>query len=467
MPRLTEMMLLRILIAARFLFCAFRGADQTITIDEAMTFNLFIDGPWSLLYATYDANNHVLYTILAKACTRLFGVSEFALRVPSLFAGLFLMLAVVELLKRASSPWFRTAAFLAIALHPVLLDLSIAARGYSLSIACLLWGMIWALRGHELWASVLFGLAVSANLGVAFPILAFIVCSVVVDATGTNRIRHLLRLTLPALLCFLAICALPLWTAQRESFYAGYDSLRTALDSYVYTSIHARPDDEGLFGTGEAARVIAFGILPLTLAALLMIAWLHRSRKANLLPLATLVVTAFGFVLAHVGLGVAYPADRSCLFFIPLLCVAWAIGFSEVSNRAMQCIQLALCAAMVAQFATQLHGSYFQFWSQEIENRRMVEILRDATKSCPDHSVLVSATFYHQPTLEFYRTQLPLKALQPVEHVEEPQLTGHDFYVLNRPAQESLTGLRILHKNEDAGFVMASSPVAASCIQVR
>src|SRR5215467_13074818 len=47
-------------------FCTYRALTQSIVHDEGFSFQRFVSGPWSNVYSTYDANNHVLNTLLAK-----------------------------------------------------------------------------------------------------------------------------------------------------------------------------------------------------------------------------------------------------------------------------------------------------------------------------------------------------------------------------------------------------------------
>lgn len=65
----------------------YRAWTQSITYDEAITYNTFVVGPMGRAFAGDNANNHVLFTIFAKVTTRAFGISELALRLPSIAAG--------------------------------------------------------------------------------------------------------------------------------------------------------------------------------------------------------------------------------------------------------------------------------------------------------------------------------------------------------------------------------------------
>src|SRR5580658_2980861 len=96
---------------ARFAVCCYRAVHQAVVVDEATTYNKFISGPWRQLFGRYDANNHILSSIMVKLSVSLGGLSPFKLRLPSLIAGFFLVLGAFWLLRRVDSSPLRWAAF--------------------------------------------------------------------------------------------------------------------------------------------------------------------------------------------------------------------------------------------------------------------------------------------------------------------------------------------------------------------
>jgi hypothetical protein len=449
-------------VALRFLFCCYRAHQQAISIDEAITYNTFVDGSWRTFFRAFDPNNHILHTVLARISCAVFGVSELSLRLPSLIAGAALLWLTFRILQRFSIPpiwrWF---AFLAVALHPLLLDFSIAARGYSLSIAFLLLGFEFILLGHSRSAGISLGLAIASNLSAIFPAIALALTAPPLLGTRPKDVwLRFSQIAGWAAAVAVALCYMPLRSATRESFTTGYQSLRQALESYAYTSIHAKPDDPGFMGTRETARILVFWILPVVLLALTAVA-ARRAKdghRAETLPLAATLLTAFGFLVANFLFQSPYPADRACLFFVPMLGFAWAAGFARIPSRFAQALSFGLAAVVVAQFATQLHGSYFQFWPGQIDDKKMISILARSTANCPASSITIHGSTAYLPTLEFYRKQHPLRALKPVELREYPELQGADFYALQYPDRAALgrSGLRILHENTLVDFVLAS-----------
>ena len=125
-----------------------------------------------------DASNHVLYSILAKTCITLFGLTEFTLRIPSLLGGLLYLLAVFRLSRRLlGEGWLLLLPVALLSLNPLVMDLMSAARGYGLALGLFLWALDQALGYVEapgrgaLVRKVAIGLAlaVAANLTLLLP----------------------------------------------------------------------------------------------------------------------------------------------------------------------------------------------------------------------------------------------------------------------------------------------------------
>ena len=173
-------------IALFLLICLFavniyRGATQAITCDEGTTYLLFIRGAFSDAWAKYNANNHLLFTYLAATSIRIFGVSDFAFRLPSIFAGGLYLIAAYRICRNAFQygPLFLLAVCL-LSLNPFVLDFLSAARGYGMATSFLLCSIYYFLQldlrspqKKILWKlGVTAGLAVGANLTLFFPIIA-------------------------------------------------------------------------------------------------------------------------------------------------------------------------------------------------------------------------------------------------------------------------------------------------------
>jgi 4-amino-4-deoxy-L-arabinose transferase-like glycosyltransferase len=403
--------------------CCYRAAHQAIIIDEATTYNQFVSGPWRKLFGRYDANNHILSSIMIKLSVTLGGLSEFNLRLPSLIAGFFLTVGVFWLLRRVESRTIRWVAFALVCLHPMLLDFSIAARGYSLSLAFFVWALYFCLERRYLPAGFLLGLSMSANLATLFPFLALVTAVTLLE----RRMKPLLNLLVPALLLGALISGPSLRRAHRDDFYIGYPEFRTAVTSFVFTSLHARPDREGILGDRTAAeRIGTFG-LPLFLALAAGASLLAKDRR-ELIPFLTLTITIFGLILARWLFRLNYPADRTCLYFVILGAVVWAFAADVFEHRLFWLVPAVL---LLIQFSIQLQTRYFQFWRVEADDKIIAGLIQRASAGQPANSLAISTSWMHQPALEFYRRYLHITALKPVERLDPAPLTGFDFYVLS------------------------------------
>src|SRR3954451_13903532 len=122
-----------ILLAIVFVADVYRAALQSLTIDEAFSYNLYFSKPIHEALTFYDANNHVLYTVLAKIAITVFGNAEWVLRLPSLLGALLYLIVVYRLCWwLVPDRWFAFLGLALLCLNPYLLDFQSAARGYGL-----------------------------------------------------------------------------------------------------------------------------------------------------------------------------------------------------------------------------------------------------------------------------------------------------------------------------------------------
>jgi hypothetical protein len=453
-----EKILALICALARLAVCCYRAVHQSIIVDEATTYNKFVSGPWRKLFGRYDANNHILSSIIVKLTVTLGGLSPFMVRLPSLIAGFLLTLGVFWLLKRVESWPLRWAGFALICLHPLLFDFSIAARGYSLSLAFFVWGLYFCMERRYLLAGALLGLSIASNLAILFPVLALIVAIV----NQERKIQPVLNLALPAILLAVLLTGPSLRRAHKDDFYTGYPDFRTAVASLASTSLHARADRDGILGDRNTAERIGIIGLPIFLLLGGGAALFTKDRR-QLIPLITLALTIFGLILARWLFDVSYPSDRTCLYFVILAAVAWAEAGDVLKSRSLQAIWMLPAILLIVQFSTQLQMQYFQFWRVEADDQIIARLLQESTQNKPDNSIALSASWMHQPTLEFYRRYLRISALKPVERFDPTPLTGFDFYLLSWGDVDrgKQAGLRTIFADPDVEVMLATSSAAS------
>jgi hypothetical protein len=337
-----------------------------------------------------------------------------------------------------------------------LLDFSIVARGYSLSLAFFVWALYFSMERRYLAAGVLLGLSLASNIAILFPILALIVAIALLD----RGIKPLLNLALPALLLGALFTYPSLRRAQKEDFYTGYPDFRWATTSFIYTSFHAIPDRMGIMGGRTAAENIGIVGLPVFLLALAGTSFFVKDRR-QLISFLVFTITIFGLIVAHWMFKVNYPSDRTCLYFVVLAAVSWAVAGDVFKSRlVVQAVWTIPAILLLIQFSSQLQMQYFQFWRVETDDQRMAELIQKASAGKPENSLTVGSSWMHQPALEFYRQYLHITALKPVERYDPIPLTGFDFYVLSWGDVERAkqANLRTVFADPYAEVVLAVPP---------
>ena len=199
-----------------FAFTAYRAYIQAFTIDEAFTYINYVQHGWQgIFHGPFDANNHILYSILEKFCKQWFGMSELSLRVPALLGAALFLWSTAELCTMlVPGLWFSILSFAVVVGSPLTLDFLSAARGYGLALALLAFALLhwleWledAKTGRIVIASAALGLSVAANLIFAFAAIATLSVAIL---NLLKKPKLIPAAVLPAILIPLALWSLDL-----------------------------------------------------------------------------------------------------------------------------------------------------------------------------------------------------------------------------------------------------------------
>ena len=466
-----------LVLAVVFAANVYRARTQSFTADEAVTYNNYVSAPLRATLTDFDANNHVLNTLLEKVSVALFGASELTLRLPSLAGGALYLAAVFLLCRRL----FGQGALLVVsvatlALNPFVLDFLSAARGYGMAAALFLWAIEFLLRyfdqartEHLYRASLALGLAVAANLTLAFPGIALVCLGAAVLVRRREWSALVDQFLLPGFLAAFILLAIPLSHARIGNFYVGAQSLTETLESLVVSSLfHNSPRWSG---PGQPLRDWLYRssmrLVPAALAScVLVLGWLlWRRRRAQWSPEQCVLALCAGawlgsillVVAAHLGLGVPYPITRTGLYLIPLFCLtSFALMRMAAGNRwaartlvPAGAVFFSLCAI---QFARQWNTKYYAEWlfdSRTKEIVRMIDGMRDRSRA----SVSVSATWPTATTVDFYRRTRQLEWLDlKFRHVDKAPA---EYYILTGDDLQLAEKLEVVFRDDFAGVVLA------------
>jgi hypothetical protein len=466
-----------LLLAVVFAANVYRARTQSFTADEALTYNNYVSAPLRATLTDYDANNHVLNTLLEKVSAALFGASEFTLRLPSLAGGALYLAAVFLLCRRL----FGEGALLAVsvatlALNPLVLDFLSAARGYGMALGLFLWAIEFLLRyfdqarpEHLYRASLALGLAVAANLTLAFAGVALVsLCgAVLVRRRQWSALAD--QFLLPGFLAAFILLAIPLSHARSAHFYVGAQSLTETLESMVVSSLcrnsPSPPEPEQslrdwLFRS--ISRLVP-AVLALCVPVLGWLLWRRRrepwpaEQRLFALCAGALLGSILLLVAAHLGVGVPYPVPRTGLYLIPLFCLT-SFALMKLAGRNRWAARTLVPAGAVffslcaIQFARQWNTKYYEEWlfdSRTKEIVQMIDGLRDRSRA----SVSVSVTWPVAATVDFYRRtrQLEWLDLKPRHEDKGPA----EYYILAADDLQLAEKLEVVFRDDFAGVVLA------------
>lgn len=405
-----------------------RAVRIPFTHDESKSYLNFIGRSYGHIltpYAPNAANNHVLNSLLARTSALAFGPSEWALRLPNVLAFALYLGCALWLARRFSSG-VAAACFCALfAGNPFLLELFALARGYGLGLGFLAAflvllvaieerpdrGLPWALA-----AGASAALSITANFTFLLPTGALLLVAAI-------RLRHRSWTIVTGVLSPLLLLAVAVgpWIAKlkaRGQFYTGgsIGFVHDTLGSLVDVSVAE-------WGRGPAARSAAWVVLLLCtllgVAALLLRSCAGGKRIAGLVVPA-LFLAAIGSIVQHATLGTPYLADRTAVFFLPLLAACGAAGVdvfasaaASTSRAAGRAIGLALAAAVAWNAARSANVDHAQLWRYDADAARVVADLTSLHET-GETRIHLGGNWVFEPALNFYRETRRLAWLDPV-----------------------------------------------------
>jgi len=454
----------------------YRASTQSITYDEAVTYDAFVVGPLGNAFTGYNANNHVLFSVLAKFTTAALGPSELGLRLPSVLAG-WVYFVVVFLLCRhlfGRGPIFWLAA-VALACNPLVLDFLSAARGYGVALALFMVALYQVVvilvssssshggagRGRWVVVSLALGGAVSANLTFLFPAVGLGMAALTltaVDTLGAGRASlwrfartTVLSLAGPGPVMAAVLLVVPLTLAEREHFTYGASGLSETVTSLVNLSVWHHPTGWYIDTVGEmVGSVVSTYLVPLTLATLFATAGIIgaravRARKSSvltaqdralLLLAGTLTITLAQLVAVHYLWDVPYPLDRTGLYFVPMFVlvpplVADRAGVWRRGSRVVRGCSLVFLSLLLSLFLAQFNMTQYGMWRFDAGTRTLYEITARWPDTGRDASFRIAASWLLRPSLNHYRFVDPTSRVVSVsDGVAGVQPTQFDFAVV-------------------------------------
>jgi hypothetical protein len=399
-----------------------RASTQSLTHDEALTYNDFVTRSWYGVFTTYYPNHHILHTVLVKLVTSVFGVSELTLRLPAILGGVLYAICSARLTARLLGRNVWAAVTLALlVLNPYVVDFLVASRGYALALAFFVWHIDELLLGRSIRASLLAGLAVCANVTFLFAVAATTLARLLLHR-DRRFLANSVRLVLPGMAIFGAICGAAVSSARKDQFFIGTESLWEMASDLMTVSFR--------YGSRD--------YLPLALPALIVagcaaLAALFAKATPAAVPrffaLSSLLVIA-ELVAVHVATGLLYPTPRTGLYLVVLGTLLLSTGAAASERRLLLVPLFAIAIAYAAQLPTR---SFYE-WRYDAATARLFEQVLATT---PPAGMRICADWPYEPTLNFYRGLRNAKMIEPIERDTFEQC---DFALVN--VRERFVGTR-------------------------
>ncbi len=320
--------------AAIFVYLVLRVVSVPITIDEALSWTWHVSGDWvRIALMQTDGlpdNNHVLFSLLSKLSVTAFGLSEFALRLPTLVGASLFLLAINVLLKRMTAGWMQPLGVAVIALNPYLVDFFTVARGYGLALGLSMLGLVFvstsigdasrdaALRAGRI-GVLCFALAALAHLSFLLAAVAVIPILTVKwqgrasSLNSTGWFHSAWAFSWPSIPLFLYLIR-PITVIRKAGLFAlseenGFWQVTVA--SLVRSTVQ---DPDAAMQTQVLLAWIVLTVFTFLIAMMRV-----QARQSFVVTVSAIIgVVAITSVLQHHALGVALLEGRRALLFIPL-----------------------------------------------------------------------------------------------------------------------------------------------------
>ena len=336
-----------------------RAVVQSITVDEAMTYNIFV---YNRLLFLAHTNNHILNSLLMYMCTKVLGVSQFTARLPALIGAALYITAAYRLCRLLGGPLISQVVLLVcLVYNPFIFDYLVAARGYGLALGFLLWAIVYSAEWHLHQRGSLFlacavsstcaGLSIDSNLPFAF--VNLVIMTAILLCAWYRRPKQFFRVVTSCVIPGAVVTAL----VSGYSFFYHWDpgQFNGGLPMYGAHSLSETFGsiiESSLFQTRfDFLKAMIFPLAGVTGLIWLVYLLFQRVRRTEhtawLVRFAVILAAIFAVTtgihwVTFYTFGLPLPEDRTAIFFFlfhgcsrPACCDSATLSARNVSARAL------------------------------------------------------------------------------------------------------------------------------------
>ncbi len=438
-------------------YSGYRAVVLAITHDEAYTHIMCVPlSLWDVITYenNYNANNHILNTLLMKLSIAAFGNAEWALRLPNIFGHFLYVFFSVRIVKSTFSwTYLGLLAMILLNFNPYLIDFFSVARGYGLAMGMMLssvYFLLSYLKNKELkyWiTSLLFGfLAVWSNFIYLLYFVTLVAIYAVVELErywrSNQDFKMLTRGQIPSVLATLFIASVIITPfiklrELKEFRYGGsssffHDTYTVLLDYCLYSNRY--------FGAGTDEFFLV-SILILLVSSSLLIIFCHLKSKELMMQNPSVLFLLFGLFLMFISivqhhlLGAAYLTDRRAIIFLPFAGLVLCGGLLYLEKYA-KVVSISLGMAII--IFSSFHFIYniktydtIRQWSFDRDTKEILSIMKREATAMNKSTVKLEVDFLMKNSFNFYQRTREIDWLQRMQYqTNKVQGEGADFYYI-------------------------------------
>jgi hypothetical protein len=411
-----------------FCYTLARALLLSVTWDESQSYREFIQNGVIVpeVYDMMAANNHTLNTAGSIFFIKLFGTSEFTLRITVLIAHLFFLLFSARLVLKLNSRWLIVSAFLVINLNPFLLDFFSISRGYGIANGMMMASIYYlycfqneGLRTKDAVLVILFaGLASLGNLTllnycvVVYGLIFLLLVSRHFRENKAKAIAGIIRQMLfpTFLLALLFWFIIPISFDLRAAgalFLGGSSGLWTDTLGTIVPRLWYNLDlSYWLIRLTKAF----FFVVMFSAGALVLMKYLRKQlpERGRFLALLLLlfVLIILSTVVQHYLLGTLFLIERGVLFLFILFTLILVFFIDQLSSekKKLGALMHLSAAAVLIHFLCSFNLKYVYEWKDDCETKEMLSDLeRIREKPRERFNISLGMPLSLESSINFYR----------------------------------------------------------------
>ena len=431
----------------------------SLTHDEALTFTIVEGLPaWS-----HTANHHLLNTFLVRLSSWFFGSSEVALRLPNVLSLIPYIYGLHVILKPFNSIWLSALGYCVFLLNPFILEFFSLARGYGISLGCMLLSLGFFLRNasdvggesyyrNSYYALVLAVSAMLANLAMINYLIAL--CLVVLgqfylkfkQQIWSGRLCRLSFWGLVSVVSFSLYIGVSrlLFLKKHGQLYFGADGVFEMLRSLVVSLLYIDLPE-------MIINVSTFLLLALFLFALGHLLYRRRftSEIAGLLMITGLLF--LGLFFENLVFGAKFPMERSALVLVPLfgllLCFSLHQLILALPLGRIPALSVVLFAGV--NFLAGVNLSHSKTWKYDARTKHAMLLVSKELESAGEEAT-ISNHWLFEPAINYY---IDRWAIGLASANRDGPRADTDF-ILTKERSKVFEGYEVLQSYDDIGTIL-------------